>query len=74
LRFKDYDENGEFDYRLGGLQREQGFKIRRHREMASAGNLEDAALSGRPYMSTPNVYPARLRAVPLKELFIAEGD
>ena len=42
--------------------------------MASAGNLEDAALSGRPYMSTPNVYPARLRAVPLKELFIAEGD
>jgi hypothetical protein len=42
--------------------------------MASAGNLEDAALSGRPYISTPNVYPARLRAVPLKDLFIAEGD
>jgi hypothetical protein len=42
--------------------------------MASAGNLEDAALKGRPYMSTANVYPARLRAVPLKKLFIAEGD
>jgi len=42
--------------------------------MASAGNLEDAALKGRPYMSTANVYSARLRALPLKELFIAEGD